>query len=384
MSDSLEGVNQRLSVLERNYVDLLRELSRVRQLIEDKEKLRPVFIESTPTNQMFGQYVNDILDPVVTNTSRSLDVIGFVDNTLMEKLEKCADRVRIICHDEKKNPKEVDAALKRLMLAGAEVRAHPEMHARMILSYNQVLIGSGDLQADSISANRTDACVWSNHPEVIYDTKQFFDKLWNESTPVGNTLLYKSDFSIYNVGAFPPDPWRVNRGNGQIDTVSQSEVGGSWSKKCLKITSTHGSHDSILYRFRDCKEIQLKYKIRHEEFSENGLGSGFHVLQTPKNPTMDKIDETFAIWMGIKNCQLQWHDNNQYHSICDINLKKWYNITLDVNCYEQTFEVMVNTERHEGTFRHYQDNVNTIHSNSWRDQPEWTTYFDQIILNKKS
>ena len=82
--------------------------------------------------------------------------------------------------------------------------------------------------------------------------------------------------------------------------------------------------------------------------------------------------------------RFQWHDNDQYHEICDIHLKKWYNITLNVNCHEQTFEGMVNSEKYEGTFRHYQDNVNTIRTNGWRDQPEWTSYLDQIILFKKS
>ena len=173
-------------------------------------------MESTPSNKAFGQMIEKVLDPVISNTSLNMDVIGFVDNTLMEKLESCAGRIRIICHDQKKNPREVQSAISRLLNVGAEIRSYREMHARLVLTNTQAVIGSGDLQADSLGANRTDACIWSNHPEILYDAKQFFEKIWAESSPVGDTLLYKSDFSKHQEGAMLHDPWRVNRGLGSI------------------------------------------------------------------------------------------------------------------------------------------------------------------------
>ncbi|MCW4049375.1 MAG: hypothetical protein NWE89_06510 [Candidatus Bathyarchaeota archaeon] len=380
---TLHDITQKLNKMEMSYVDLAREVVRLRQLYEDKEKLRPIFLESTPSNKIFRKKVIEVLSPLDTNISLKLDVIGFVDNTLLDKLETCAKRVRIVCHDQKKHPKEVESAIKRLLEAGAEIRSHREMHARMIRTNNHIIIGSGDLQADSLDANRTDACIWSNHPEILTDTKIFFEKIWNESTPVGDTLLLRSDFSKYREGSSPYDPWRVNQQLGTIKTVKQSEVGGSNQKKCLKITSPTGSHDYLLYRFRDCKQLKLAYRIRHQSFNAFGLGAGFHIQHTPENPSEETIEENFAVWMGIRQKQLQWYDT-EYHKVCPIKPKKWYNISVSVDCNEQAYSFKVDGKEFEGNFRHYLDTVNTIRTNSWKEKTEWTTYIDQVILHKIS
>ena len=139
---AIPDIEQRLSILDRNYTEMSLEISRLRQLLEDKEKLRPIFLESTPSNKAFGQMIEKVLDPVTSNTSLNMDVIGFVDNTLMEKLESCAGRIRIICHDQKKNPREVQSAISRLLNVGAEIRSYREMHARLVLTNTQAVIGS--------------------------------------------------------------------------------------------------------------------------------------------------------------------------------------------------------------------------------------------------
>ena len=136
-----------------------------------------------------------------------------------------------------------------------------------------------------------------------------------------------------------------------------------------------------MYRFRECKQLRLQYKIRHEDFNEKGLGSGFHIQNTPENPNEIAIEENFAVWMGIRNKELQWYDID-YHSVCPIKLNKWYNISIEVDCTNQEYSFKIDGKDYLGQFRNYVDSVNTIRTNSWKDQPEWTTYIDQVILHK--
>jgi len=344
----------------------------------------PIFLESTSSNRAYKNKVDEILDLVISDQSTELCIIGFVDNSLMPKLEQCANRTKIICKEEKKLPRAVQEAQKRLLDFGAEIRELTDFHARLILFNNQIIIGSGDLQALSLNGNRADASIWTDNDSVVEDAKTFFNQHWLKSTPVGETKLLFTDFSEYDIGPFKDEAWNTHLESGTLDIVPQSDLGGKPTEKCLKITSIQDSQTWASFQFRDSIKIRLKYKMRQQEFNEKGLGSGFHVLYTPK-PEQVRIKENMAIWMGIRYKSLQWNEGdypNAYEEICSIEPRKWYNVELIVDCESDTFNVKVNGKGYSGNFRHSIDSVNTIRTNGWNHQPKWSTYFDRVELYK--
>lgn len=374
---SSDEITKKIHFLERNYVDLSQEIARIRSLLEDKEKLRPLFLESSATRRTFGKEVDEIIQGVQNNTSRTLDIMGYFDNNFVSKLEPCAERIRIIGSDRATKTKSVRTALERLLKARAEIRYNEELHARIILSNDAVIIGSGDLQASCLAGNRIDACIWSNHPDILKSSREFFSRIWNESKPSGDTTILYNDFESYTIGSSPYEPFKIYKSAGEISVTDQI----SGSDKCLKISSPNESTDFILYEFRECTKVKIQYKIRQESFNEKGIGACLHVFHTPVKETHPILDENEAIHMAISDKKIYDYDNkpNYQHQI---RAKIWYNIELNIDCKTKSYTYKVNGKPYNGYFRNPLDTVNAIITTPWTNQPEWSTYFDNISITK--
>jgi hypothetical protein len=82
-------------------------------------------------------------------------------------------------------------ALKRILKAGARVRLHPMLHARIfcVPQRQLLIIGSGDIQTECFGGERFDAGINSNNKDVIKQAMDFFKRVWEESEPLdGQTL----------------------------------------------------------------------------------------------------------------------------------------------------------------------------------------------------
>jgi len=109
--------------------------------------------------------------------------MGYFDQELLDKLIPMAKNLKIISPDKSFQGNKNTDALERIKKAGAQVRLHPMLHAR-IFCYPQrrvVIIGSGDIQTNCFGGTRFDAGVWSNNPKLITDAVTFFDKVWNDN-----------------------------------------------------------------------------------------------------------------------------------------------------------------------------------------------------------
>ncbi len=58
------------------------------------------------------------------------------------------------------------------------------MHARIILSTNEIIVGSADVKSDCLGGRRYDSAIWTNNPILVRSGKTFIDKVWNESKPL--------------------------------------------------------------------------------------------------------------------------------------------------------------------------------------------------------
>jgi len=373
----------KIEQLEANYKELAREIVRVRQLLEDQYSLRPQFLESSPLNKSFGERVDDMIKQVIQNKSLSINIMGYFDHNHVNKLQPCAERVRIISRDrDVKKDITLLNALNMMLGAGSEVRTNDQLHARLIQTEKSVIVGSADLEADCISGNRIDACIWSNHPEIVESTKIFFQRIWDKSESLGETIILFDDFEgeEHKINSEPKRNWEVYKGSGNIIVTDEIKRRPK-STRCVKITSPNGSTTYMLYKFRESKKLKIDYYLRQEEFNEGGNGAAFHVFHTPINVDRPIPSENEAIHMAIREKELYYYDTTHHH-FYKIQPKKWYHIILEIDCTEHKFTCYVNGEKFEGNFRYPLENVDVILTTPWRERPEWTTYIDQVKITK--
>ena len=115
--------------------------------------------------------------------------MGYFDQVMLDKLIPMAKQVKIISPSKATQTKRNKDALKRMNKAGAEIRLHPMLHARIFCAPKRrfLIIGSGDVQTDCFGGSRFDAGVYSNNPDLIKDAMKFFDRVWEESNPIDST-----------------------------------------------------------------------------------------------------------------------------------------------------------------------------------------------------
>jgi hypothetical protein len=150
--------------------------------------LRPKFLESSPARRAFGDQVKGICDEILVAGSKQVMIwiAGYFDGEIADRLEKILSvggEVRIITPElEGKGAR----ALKRMIKSyGAKVKIHPLLHARIFYVHRGglpwgVIIGSGDITSECLSGKRFDAAIWSNHPEVMESTEEFFSRVWED------------------------------------------------------------------------------------------------------------------------------------------------------------------------------------------------------------
>jgi len=159
------------------------EVRRLRTIMESRESLIPRFVESSPQIRTYSDMIDSIISPRHGPLEHNLYMMGYFDQITLDKLLPIARYVRIISPSKALENRINRDALNRMSRAGAQVRTHPMLHARIFcVPDRQVLIvGSGDLQTDCFGGRRFDAGVWSNYPELIKSAVDFFNRVWEES-----------------------------------------------------------------------------------------------------------------------------------------------------------------------------------------------------------
>ena len=122
---------------------------------------------------------------------REICITGYFSETIRETLQKIIrlrNNVRLICPEfptQSKRDRRNLEALKKLAVAGAEIKVNNRLHARFLVAYNPAIggllvIGSFDFNTECIGKERYDAGIKTRHPDLVQSAIKLFEEIWNE------------------------------------------------------------------------------------------------------------------------------------------------------------------------------------------------------------
>jgi len=384
---SLDNIEKKIEMLERDYSDLRDNIVEIKLLLKDKERLKPSFLESSSAIKTFGSKAEKIIDKVRDNDSIDLKIMGYFDNFFIDKLKDCSDRVKIISNsdvrDNKKNKILYDA-LKKMVNYGAEVRFHSELHSRLISINNELIIGSVDLQDRCLSGNRVDACIWTNDMDVLKKSEEFFDRIWMESEKLNDDrIVLDEEYDNYNINDSLLEPWLIDLEGGEIKIVKHDDA--LWKSKKAIILYSPKSLTKITYKLNNVKKLKIDYYIKQKEYNEIGAGSPF-IVESSDNIIRNNENDNRMIYMEIRDKYLRI-DNGikeklDIRNLKEIKLNQWYHIVLNINCYAHSYEIKINNEKYTGIFPVEFNDISAIRTKYNFNNIGWTTYIGKIVLRK--
>jgi hypothetical protein len=192
-----QGIIQLLDDIRRRVVAIEQEMTRIRQIQENPQGLAPRFVENSPQIRTYSGSIEGLFDlrmggmrgGMPPNINEIYYVMGYFDQVMLNKLTHVAKQFKIISPATAIQTKKNKDALKRIQKAGADVRLHPMLHARIfcVPQRQLLIIGSGDIQTECFGGERFDAGIYSNNSELIKQTLDFFNRVWEESEPLVQT-----------------------------------------------------------------------------------------------------------------------------------------------------------------------------------------------------
>jgi hypothetical protein len=123
---------------------------------------------------------------------REIYITGYFSETIRETLQEIAkvqsNLVRLICPEfpiKSQRDRRNLGALKKLAVAGAEIKFNNRLHARFLVANNPAIggllvIGSFDFNTECIGRDRYDAGIKTRHPDLIKSAMNLFEQIWNE------------------------------------------------------------------------------------------------------------------------------------------------------------------------------------------------------------
>ena len=162
-------------------------LENIKEYMSGVQSATLTFVESSPTVRSLEPTLRGLLNRQCM-LGGELVLTGYFDQYLLKDFQAMSPKpeIKFISPELKKTTQDkinLDA-LERLSKMGAEVRFHPMLHARMVLSPTEIIVGSADVKSDCLGGRRYDAGIWSNNPILVRSGKVFFDKVWSESKPL--------------------------------------------------------------------------------------------------------------------------------------------------------------------------------------------------------
>ena len=179
---TLELIEERMKKIEKGFEPIL---ENVKEYISRVQSATMTFVESSPTERSLEPTLRGLLN---RTNSGELVLTGYFDQYLLKDFKAMSPKpsVKFISPELTKSKQDqinLDA-LRRLSKMGAKVRFHPMIHARMVLSPTEIIVGSADIKSDCLGGRRYDAGIWSNNPALVRSGEVFVDKVWSESKPL--------------------------------------------------------------------------------------------------------------------------------------------------------------------------------------------------------
>jgi len=73
------------------------------------------------------------------------------------------------------------SALEEVRIKGGEIRINEWIHCRMFITVDEVIVGSADMNAPSLTGRHFEAAIWTNNPYVVKSAKDYFDDVFQRS-----------------------------------------------------------------------------------------------------------------------------------------------------------------------------------------------------------
>lgn len=179
---TLELLGERIKRVEKGFEPIL---ENIKDYMSSFQSATMALVESSPTERSLEPRLRGLLNSA---NSGELVLTGYFDQYLLKTFKVMSPKPPIkFISPELTNSKQDKInldALERLSKMGAKVRFHPMLHARLVLSPTEIIVGSADIKSDCLGGRRYDVAVWANNPVLVESGKVFIDKVWNESKPL--------------------------------------------------------------------------------------------------------------------------------------------------------------------------------------------------------
>jgi len=175
--------------------------------------------------------------------------------------------------------------------------------------------------------------------------------------------------------------------NWEVTTVNEgkiivtNEIEGVTNTKCMKIYHPINSQAYVRRKFGESKIVNIEYYLRQETYVQDGYGSPF-IIESPSKVKINGNEDDRPVYMDILNRRIRCGTPEKPEIICEIELHKWYQIILEINCINHTFKCRVNNNMIEGTFYNSYSVVSSIRTKYFGKNTEWTTYIDNVKVTK--
>jgi len=138
--------------------------------------------------------------PFITSLGRHFDTyrylwfLGYFDNSFAKKVEEhyWESRRELIDVRALSLPFRKDSrgqinkrTLEKLQRLHVEVKINDHLHGRMMLllpdmgTISEVVLGSFDFNKDSLSGDKTNTGIHTNHPDIIKSAKTLYEEIWD-------------------------------------------------------------------------------------------------------------------------------------------------------------------------------------------------------------
>jgi len=179
---TLESIEERVKGVQDSVAPILGNL---KEYVSSVQSATVGLVESSPMVRSLEPAVRGLLNK---SSQGEIVLAGYFDQYLLTDFQSLNPKpsIRFISPEltnSKQDQVNLDA-LKRLLKIGAQVRFHPMLHARFVLSPTEAIVGSADIKSDCMGGRRYDLGIRSNNPSLVQSVKIFAEKVWDESKPL--------------------------------------------------------------------------------------------------------------------------------------------------------------------------------------------------------
>jgi hypothetical protein len=160
------------------------DVSYIKSLLEKQQKTSLEFLQNSSTNRSLHDKISSMIDK--SDLGAEICISGYFDTLLVKDLLNAIlknVKIRIISGLLKDSAQDRAnrSALEEVRIKGGEIRINEWIHCRMFITVDEVIVGSADMNAPSLTGRHFEAAIWTNNPYVVKSAKDYFDDVFQRS-----------------------------------------------------------------------------------------------------------------------------------------------------------------------------------------------------------